>query len=289
MSRFFMVLFALAAIGPLGASVLARDPVVAARDVPASHVRALRGEDEARIWRAVGRLDTGVSFCTATLIAPDLALTAAHCLFSDAGARLPDADLRFFAGLRDGQAQAIRRVAYSAVLPGYARPFGQGDIGAVAQDVALLALDPSGADDVQPITGRGRAAPGDAVTLVSYGMRREGFASIEENCRILSQQGGVQALSCHVVAGSSGAPVVALEPDGPQIVAVVSGHTDLAGQDVTVAVMIDDVLPVLVDEVAGLPPLPRRPRLSQGGSVTLRPVEAGGTGRDGIGARFVRP
>jgi protease YdgD len=34
-------------------------------------------------WSAVGRLETSTSFCTATLIAKDLILTAAHCFYKD--------------------------------------------------------------------------------------------------------------------------------------------------------------------------------------------------------------
>ena len=41
--------------------------------------------DANRPFTAVGRLETGNGFCTATLITSDLVLTAAHCLFHDNG------------------------------------------------------------------------------------------------------------------------------------------------------------------------------------------------------------
>ena len=73
--------------------------------------------DANRPFTAVGRLETGNGFCTATLISADLVLTAAHCLFHENGARRSDDDFTFNAGFRNGSISARRGLRESYVLP----------------------------------------------------------------------------------------------------------------------------------------------------------------------------
>ena len=73
-------------------------------------LRTLDTDYSAASWKAVGRIDFGRSaFCSGTLIAPDLVLTAAHCLYRPGSDRLwPTDSIRFHAGLRDGDAEKLQ-------------------------------------------------------------------------------------------------------------------------------------------------------------------------------------
>ena len=102
---------------------------------------------EAAAFHGVGRLNiAGSRFCTATLIAPDVIATAAHCLFHPlTGARVADGELRFVAGYR--MRRARRRCAgwpRRSVDPGYA--FGaRATYAGVGADLALGRARPPGA------------------------------------------------------------------------------------------------------------------------------------------------
>ncbi len=84
-------------------------------------LKRLRTQNEARGWQAVGRLDIASrGLCSGTLIAPDLVLTAAHCVYdkSTGAAYLPK-DFVFKAGLRDGKVAAERQIVAVAAHEGY--------------------------------------------------------------------------------------------------------------------------------------------------------------------------
>lgn len=95
-------------------------------------------------WEAVGRLDMGNDgYCSATLIETDLVLTAAHCVYNrSTGTAYPVSDLRFRAGLRDGNVIAERQALQVVAHPGYDPKQGFNANNA-RHDVALCSAKPA--------------------------------------------------------------------------------------------------------------------------------------------------
>ena len=76
--------------------------------------------EDLRGWEAVGRVDIkDGGFCTGTLIAPDLVLTAAHCVILPGGTPVDAARITFRAGLADGVAIVEAPVARTVAHAGY--------------------------------------------------------------------------------------------------------------------------------------------------------------------------
>lgn len=274
------VVLAAAVAVPLHAQDLPTDQ----RAVSLGGLRPLASADDARGWEAVGRLDTGRSFCSATLITPDLVLTAAHCMYDSlTGQPWPIEDMTFSAGLRNGHAVAQRGVREALTAPGYAVLDGVA-LDMIEQDLALLVLQqPIRTGQITPIAPAANGRSTSPVTIVSYGEDREVVASIEEDCQILARDGAVRALSCTIASGSSGAPVLRLNDGVPELVAVVSARAHVEGEEVTLAVVVDDLLESLM---ARHVPGPDAPIQTTGG---LSFIGQGNDGRDRIGARFIRP
>ncbi|MAX74324.1 MAG: trypsin [Nioella sp.] len=255
-------------------------PVIAPAGPP---LEAVTGVGTDRQWQAVGRIDTGPGFCTGTLIAADLVLTAAHCLFHpQTGERLPESGFSFNAGLRNGRPVAFRTVRRSVIHPGYATDLAD-QLDQVRTDIAILELDRAiPAEMVQPIPARGQAAVGDLVQIVSYGRDRADYASLEDGCDVRAGEGGLQVLSCHIDPGSSGAPVFLRQNGRLGIVSVISAQAE----------WYDDPVSLAADLGGGLAPildlLDRTDDVFSREASRIRTLSAGNDGTEDIGARFIR-
>lgn len=258
--------------------------VATALPAQTTRLKGLEGPNDALVWQAVGRLDAGnIGFCTATLIAPNFVLTAAHCVYStDTDQLLRAEDLTFRAGLRNGSVAAERSVSQIEAHPGY-DPAAGVTLENVRHDVALLRLsEPIPTSALDPFIVADSTVLQGPVSVVSYGRGRAELPSRQAQCEMLRAERGILVMNCDVTFGSSGAPVFTHLNGRGQIVSVISGIGTFDGRRVTYGMP----LPRLVADLKHQMRVNLVKPIAEARRVTVGTKQlSGGSG----GAKFVRP
>ena len=167
-------------------------------------------------WDALARLQVpGTVRCTAVLVAPRLALTAAHCLWSARLRRFVPPDMvhvltRYERGRFAGHALAASwRIAPDSDVAAVtlAGPIGH----------AVLALAPA-------------PAAGTPAMLGGYNQDREEVIEADSDCRILADDGRLLRHDCAGTHGTSGAPLLVRGADGAWRVAGIQTGAIVGGR-----------------------------------------------------------
>ncbi len=241
--------------------------------------RKLTDRDDLYGWEAIGRLDIGdQGFCTGTLIAQDLVLTAAHCAVErGTGAPYEPGKVTFRAGLSDGKSLADRKVVQIAIHPGY-------DDGArlsadvVRADVALMRLEqPIPYSVADPFALHSGRVAGNEVSIASYGRGRSEAITRERSCRILQRHKGLITFNCDVTFGSSGSALLARNGPRWQILSVVSAVGSDGRQKVGFGMELSGIVADLKADMRRDAPKPK---------AAIRRLQVG-SGKSNTGAKFI--
>ncbi|WP_420562691.1 trypsin-like serine peptidase [Thalassobaculum sp.] len=175
---------------------------------------------DAHPWASIGRLNVAGyrirRHCTGTLVAPDLVLTANHCLNPIGEGKWADpSNVHFLAGYARGEFKAHRTA--SGYIP-------------LGPDSALVRLSAPIDLPAIPIYDGPLPASGAALAQAGYSGDRGHVLTVDPACSFLgTRAGGQWRHNCEAVSGDSGSPLLIDRPGGLSIAAIHVGRIDGTG------------------------------------------------------------
>lgn len=197
--------------------------------------------------RGVGFVNMGAAGgCTGTLIAPDLVLTAGHCMLSRIdGERMTPEQFSFHPATVGGAPGQGFIGAHNAVHPVFLIP-GLSTARHLSRDIALLKLaEPVPAELATPIDPGNLDDLGEKGFVISF--RGENSRARQRACEPISISQGMLQLGCQVKKGESGSPFLAIKDGKLSVIGVISASSKIKNQPIALAALLQDGLPGMLE------------------------------------------